>query len=96
MACIGCSASAVPVDVVVLGIAAAAAGVTPGSTLLSADLCRTCLAKCDGELARLHREHRRLRARLRTREFASAMMCRRVERYFRNGTLRPLRAAENG
>lgn len=88
--CAGCGGPAVSRALVAHGAAAASAGVEDGEVLMNWAACDRCMNESQRELDQLRAEFRRLRARLRTRPYASAMMCRRVDRYFLNGTLRPL------
>lgn len=80
MTCIGCGLTAAPV---VLAL-------PDGIDVEGPPVCAWCLRDSERELAELRAQHRRLV--LRGYPDASAMMSRRVDRYFRNGTLRPLKA----
>lgn len=85
--CIGCGRTARPVVLELHGLAAVDAGV---DQIDGPPVCDRCMAESERELDGLRAEYRRLVLRGHATH-AGRMMVRRVRRYFRNGTLRPLK-----
>jgi hypothetical protein len=77
--CIGCGRTAERVSIVM-----------PDATIDGPHVCDRCLAESFAERDQVRAQHRRLKLRGFSDKQAGRLMCRRVDRYFRNGTFRPL------
>jgi len=88
--CIGCGRSCAPVDFVAIGSGAVFLSVPDETIVATIRVCARCTADGDRELAQLRAQRRRLELRGISPKVAARMMARRVDRYFRNGTLLPI------
>lgn len=88
--CVGCGRTTGIVDLVVHGEPATELGVPSGTVVDSVYSCERCEADSARERRELRGQFRRLLLRGISRDVAQKMMCRRVDRFFQNGTFVPM------